>query len=117
MPRSIIVISAFLAVAAPCAGMAWATEPTTLTLKDHGFSPAEIRVPAHERFRIVIVNQDATPAEFESSDLRAEKIVVPGGRIIVTAGPLQPGTYAFHDDYHPDTARGSVIVAERQAGK
>ncbi len=71
--------------------------------------------PANERFRIEITNQDATPAEFESTDLRAEKIVVPGGKITVMAGPLKPGTYAFFDDYHPDTAKGTLVVTEQQA--
>jgi Cupredoxin-like domain len=94
-----------------------AGEPLALTLKDHGFAPAQIRAPANERFRIEITNQDSTPAEFESSDLRAEKIIVPGGRITITAGPLKPGTYTFFDDYHPDTAKGTVIVTEQQAGK
>ncbi len=88
-----------------------AAEPVTLILKDHGFTPAEVRAPANERFRIEVTNQDSTPAEFESSALRAEKIVVPGGKITVMAGPLKPGTYAFFDNYHPDSARGTVVVS------
>jgi hypothetical protein len=71
-------------------------------------------VPAGERFRIEVENQDATPAEFESNDLRVEKIVVPGGRIAVMAGPLKPGTYKFFDDYHPDTATGTISAVERK---
>jgi plastocyanin len=95
------------------AAPARAAEPVALVLKDHAFSPAEVHVAPGERFRIEVANQDATPAEFESADLRVEKIVVPGGRIGVMAGPLKPGTYTFFDDYHPDTARGTVIVSER----
>ncbi len=101
-------------VAAPAA---YAAEPVTLTLKDHLFTPAEIHAPANMRFRIEITNTDDTPAEFESTDLRAEKIVVPGGKIAVMAGPLKPGTYAFFDDYHPDTAKGVLVVVEQQAEK
>ncbi len=110
---------ASMAVATACAATtpAEAAEPVTLTLKDHAFAPSEIRAPANERFRIEITNQDATPAELESTDLRAEKIVVPGGKITITAGPLKPGTYAFFDDYHPDTAKGTLVVTERKAGK
>lgn len=120
MPRTRLATLAAFAMASACAAAAhgaWAAEPLTLTLKGHGFAPAEIAAPPNERFRIVITNQDATPAEFESSDLRAEKIIVPGGKITVMAGPLKPGAYAFFDDYHPDTAKGSVIVVEQQAGK
>lgn len=94
------------------AGVAGAAEPVKLILKDHKFAPASITVPEGERFRIEVTNQDGTPAEFESSDLRVEKIVVPGSTIGVMAGPLKEGTYKFVDDYHPDTA-GTVTVAKK----
>ncbi len=95
------------------ASHASATEPVRLTLKDHQFTPAQVSVAANQRFRIEVVNQDTTPAEFESSDLRAEKIIVPGGTIGLMAGPLKPGTYSFFDDYHPDTAKGTIIATDQ----
>ncbi len=104
-------------VAAFLPGAAMAAEPVQLTLKDHHFVPAEVSVPADERFRIEVSNQDATPSEFESSDLRVEKIVVAGGKITVMAGPLKPGTYKFFDDYHPDTATGALTAAEHPTPK
>jgi hypothetical protein len=94
---------------------ALAADPVVLRLKDHRFTPSEVTVTAGERFRIEVENQDDTPAEFESGDLRVEKIVVPGGKISVMAGPLKPGTYKFFDDYHPDAASGVVTAVERQA--
>lgn len=104
-----------IAAALACAAImpsAWAApDPVRLTLKDHRFTPAEVTVPTGERFRIEVVNEDPTPAEFESSDLRVEKIVGPGGRITVMAGPLKPGTYKFFDDYHPDSAAGTLNAA------
>ena len=93
---------------------AFAAEPIALTIKDHRFAPSEVTVPAGERFRIDVENQDSTPAEFESSDLRVEKIVVPGGKITVMAGPLKPGAYKFFDDYHPDTANGTITAIARK---
>src|ERR1700680_3127394 len=102
-----------LFIAAP----GWAADPITLTIKDHRFTPSEVTVPAGERFRIEVENKDATPAEFESNDLRIEKIVVPGGRIAVTAGPLKPGTYKFFDDYHPDLATGTLTAVEQKTEK
>ena len=95
--------------------VALAADAVTLTLKDHQFAPSELRVPAGERFRIEVENKDATPAEFESSDLRVEKIVVPGGKIVVMVGPLKPGTYKFFDDYHPDTATGTMTAVAGKA--
>jgi heme/copper-type cytochrome/quinol oxidase subunit 2 len=95
--------------------VALAADAVTLTLKDHHFAPSELSVPAGVRFRIEVENQDATPAEFESSDLRVEKIVVPGGKIVVMVGPLKPGTYKFFDDYHPDTATGTMTAVAGKA--
>jgi hypothetical protein len=114
---SVSVFALAVAFGLGASPVAMAAGPVTLTLKDHGFTPAEAKAPANERFRIEITNQDATPAEFESTDLRAEKIVVPGGKIAVMAGPLKPGKYAFFDDYHPDVAKGVLVVSEQQAEK
>ena len=37
----------------------------TLTLKNHAFEPRELKVPAGQKFKILVVNEDASPAEFE----------------------------------------------------
>ena len=87
----------------------------TLTLTDHQFVPTELQVPANERFSIEVENRDPTPAEFESNELHIEKIVIGGGKITVSAGPLKPGTYVFFDDYRPDTTKGTIIATERGA--
>ena len=86
-----------------------------LTLQNHQFAPTELQVPANERFSIEVENRDPTPAEFESTDLHVEKIVIGGGKITVSAGPLKPGTYVFFDDYRPDTTKGTITAAERGA--
>jgi hypothetical protein len=87
-----------------------AEETYKLTLKDHRFTPNELSVPANERFVIEVENLDATPAEFESGDLRVEKFVVGGGKIVVRMRALKPGSYKFFDEYNPDTATGTLIV-------
>jgi hypothetical protein len=91
-----------------------AADAVQLTIKDHRFAPSEVAVPANERIHIQVTNQDATPAEFESHDLRVEKIVPGGGSVTVITGPLKPGAYRFFDDYHPDTATGTLTAAEPQ---
>jgi heme/copper-type cytochrome/quinol oxidase subunit 2 len=82
----------------------------TLTLKNHSFTPTELTVPANVRVKLTIRNQDATPAEFESHDFKAEKIVAAGREVTLTIGPLKPGSYAFFDDYHEKDARGRLIA-------
>jgi heme/copper-type cytochrome/quinol oxidase subunit 2 len=88
-------------------------DPITLTLKNNRFEPNAVTAPEGERLRIHVKNEDSTPAEFESHDLRVEKIVTPGGRISVSVGPLKPGTYKFFDEYHPDTAQGTLTVDKK----
>ena len=93
---------------------AWAADPVTLSLKNNRFTPNAVTVPAGERLRIDVKNEDATPAEFESHDLRVEKIIPPGGHISVTVGPLKPRTYKFFDEYHPDTAQGILTAVKKE---
>ena len=82
----------------------------TLTIKDHKFNPAELNVPAGQKIKIVIDNQDPTPEEFESHDLNREKVIGAKAKGIVIVGPLKTGTYAFVGEFHEDMAKG-VIVA------
>lgn len=110
--RTGFLTSAVLFIWLPMSSLA--TDVITLTIKDHRFTPTEVSVPAGERFRIEVENRDSTPAEFESSDLRIEKIIVPGGKITIMAGPLKPGTYKFFDEYHPDTANGTITAIARR---
>jgi plastocyanin len=94
------------------AGPAVAADPVRLSIRDHRFQPDSITVPAGTRFPIEVTNRDATVEEFESGDLRVEKIVVPGATIRVFVGPLKPGTYKFFGDYHPSLARGTITAAQ-----
>ena len=111
-PLHIAVLAA--AVLAPGAA-AQAADIISLTLSNNRFIPDQVTVPAGQRFRIELHNQDATPAELESPELRIEKVVVPGGKITVSAGPLKPGAYKFVDEYHPETAVGTLTVTETTA--
>jgi len=79
-------------------------------LKDHHFTPAEITVPANTRVRFHVKNLDATPAEFESDDFKAEKVVPAGQDVVVLIPSLKPGTYEFHDEYHEDASKSVLIV-------
>lgn len=84
-----------LATALPW-GLAQAADPEfRLAIKDHKFSPTQLVVPAGQKIRLTIENQDPTPEEFESYDFNREKVVPGNGRIVVFVGPLQPGKYEF----------------------
>lgn len=82
----------------------------TLTIKDHRFTPTEIEIPAGKKISLTVKNLDATPEEFESTELHREKVVTGGQEITVYIGPLQPGRYEFFGDFNPQTARGHLIA-------
>ena len=82
----------------------------TLTIQNHRFQPTELKVPANTKIRIKVVNKDSTIEEFESTDFKREKIVMPNSSITVFAGPLKPGRYRFFGDFHQDTAQGTLIA-------
>jgi plastocyanin len=81
-----------------------------LTARDGRFFPDELRVPAGRRIKIVIRNQGSEPIEFESLELRKEKVLAPGAQSFVVIAPLKPGQYQFFDEFHPDTGRGRLVV-------
>ncbi|HEY7852605.1 MAG TPA: cupredoxin domain-containing protein [Caulobacteraceae bacterium] len=109
MNRSIpaAALAALLALASVAA--AAPRDPTVaLTLKDHRFTPAAIKVPAGVKVRIDLSNQDLATEEFDSHDLKVEQLVTPRGRTSFTIGPLKPGAYSFMGEFHPTTAQGRV---------
>jgi heme/copper-type cytochrome/quinol oxidase subunit 2 len=81
-----------------------------LAIKNHRFEPTELKVPANQRVRLVVHNQDTTPEEFESHSLNREKIVPPGAKVVIFIGPLKPGRYDFYGEYNEATAKGAVVA-------
>lgn len=91
---------------------AWAADPEyALTIREHRFEPAELRVPAGIKVKLLVHNQDATPEEFESHELNREKVIAPGAKATIFVGPLKPGRYTFVGEFNEKTARG-VLIAE-----
>ena len=106
MPRLILAIAGMVA-----AGAAWAEDyDAKLVIRDHKFEPVELTVPAGQKIKLLVDNQDATPEEFESNELNREKIVTGKGTITVFLGPLEAGRYPFFGDFHQETAQGVLIV-------
>jgi len=103
---------ALLAIGLVLAGStAWAEDyDAKLVIRDHKFEPVELTVPAGQKIKLLVDNQDATPEEFESNELNREKIVTGKGTITVFLGPLDAGRYPFFGDFHQETAQGVLIV-------
>lgn len=81
-----------------------------LTIKAGRFIPETIEVPANTKFRLLIKNEGPGPEEFESIELRKEKVLAPGASSFLIFQPLTPGSYKFFGEFHPDTAQGRIVA-------
>lgn len=81
-----------------------------LLIKDGRFVPATLQVPANTKFRLLIKNEGPGAEEFESVELRKEKVLAPGASSFLIFQPLKPGSYKFFGDFHPDTAQGQLVA-------
>lgn len=94
------------------AQLAAAADPEALLIiKNHRFDPTELKVPAGQRVKLTVHNQDSTPEEFESHKLNREKVIPGGAKAVIFIGPLKPGRYEFVGEYNEATAKG-VVIAE-----
>ncbi|MDP5136170.1 cupredoxin domain-containing protein [Rheinheimera baltica] len=91
-----------------------ARQEFVLVLKDHLFSPSHLHVPAGVKIKVRLINQDATPEEFESFALNREKVVLGKAEAVLYLGPLKAGEYDFFGDFHPDSAKGVLIAVPEQ---
>jgi hypothetical protein len=80
-----------------------------LSVRDGAFDPKTIEVPANTRFKIEIANEGKKPIEFESKDLKQERVLAGGAKSSIVVNRLKPGTYSFFDDYNP-AAKGQIVA-------
>jgi Cupredoxin-like domain len=100
------VVAAMFAIAAHAEDLA----VFKLVARDGAFEPLKIEVPAGKRFKIEISNEGKGPMEFESRDLKQEKVLAAGAKSSVVINGLKPGSYVFFDDYHPDAPKGQIVA-------
>ncbi|MGH6881511.1 MAG: cupredoxin domain-containing protein [Hypericibacter sp.] len=84
-----------------------------IEIKDGVITPQQVEVPANKDFKLEVANTGTVPAEFESKQLRQEKVVSPGATLSLTIRALAPGEYQFVDEFHENDAAGQgVIIAK-----
>jgi hypothetical protein len=82
----------------------------TVRFQDGRFEPIELLVKAKTSFRLRVVNATQEAIEFESFELNRERVVLPGGEIVVYLPPLDPGSYKFFDDFHHGAGEGTITA-------
>lgn len=77
--------------------------------RNKAFTPAEVEVPAGKDFVIRVRNEDAKVIEFESNEMRVEKIISGGREAVIRVRALKPGTYVFVDEFN-EKASGKIVA-------
>jgi plastocyanin len=109
MLRTVLALTLAGALVLPLGATA-ASQDYILVIKNHRFEPSEITIPAGQKIKLVVDNQDPTPEEFESHSMNREKVISGRSKASIWIGPHKPGSYDFVGEYHEDTARGKVIA-------
>ena len=94
----------------PVAVSAEEIQEIKINIKDHKFDPSEITIPANKKVKLIVKNNDSTAEEFESHELKREKVIAGGKEAKIFIGPLDKGEYPFFGDFNPKTAQGKIIV-------
>ena len=105
-------IPALLFVSLACSSLpALADDPTfKIDIKDGVITPLTMEVPANTRIRLEITNSGTSPAEFESVQLKKEKVIAGGNTTVMVIRNLDPGTYDFFDDFHIDLPHAKITA-------
>lgn len=111
--RRLAVVLAVTVLVGASAGAGGAAEDPVFRIefKDGVVTPRRLEVPANRRLVLELHNVGATPAEFESRELRKEKVLAPGTTSTLVIRTLDPGEYDFFDDFHTG-APPAVLVAK-----
>lgn len=107
--RILLAVLAVLPVKAQDSGL---EDPVfTIEFNNGKIAPLRIEVPANRRFVLDLRNVGDTPVEFESRELRKEKVIAAGTAAALVFRALDPGEYPFFDDFHPGAPQ-AVLVAK-----
>ncbi|MHB8353233.1 MAG: cupredoxin domain-containing protein [Burkholderiales bacterium] len=104
-----IFVGVFLSSAALADGV------PVILIHNAQFEPRELIIAPGVRTQVVVRNQDAIPAEFESYDLSREVVVPAHGEVSFFVGPAEAGRYEFFNDFNRDM-KGVIVVKAAVGG-
>ena len=107
---SVGVAGGLLGAALPAAQAADDMPVARIEFNDGAVNTRLVELPAGTRFRLEMVNNGKTPAEFESRSLGVEVVIPPGATRSKTIPPKLAGKYPFFDDFHMETSQGHIVM-------
>ncbi|WP_438952398.1 cupredoxin domain-containing protein [Porticoccus sp.] len=93
------------------------TSIVELRIRNHLFFPDRLEVPANTKIKLLVINEDPTPEEFESYELNREKVIPGHRKAVIFIGPLPPGEYPFFGEFYPKTAQGKIVAVAQQTAE
>src|SRR5437667_3379189 len=110
MRHVLLAFALFTAAATGVVALAADVPEIALTIEQNRFQPDEIKVKAGVPFVLVITNNGKGAEEFESKELRIEKVIPAGKTVKLKVPALKSGTYGFVGEYHEKTAKGRIVA-------
>lgn len=109
MSKTIVKLG-FCMLALAWVSLCFSAPVVELRIRDHLFYPAELLLPANQKIKLLVINEDPTPEEFESYELNREKVILGNSKTVIFIGPLVAGEYPFFGEFNMSTAQGKIIV-------
>jgi hypothetical protein len=81
-----------------------------IVFKDKQFAPINLTIPANQKVKLTVKNLDNSPIEFESEDLKLEKIVGANGQAIVFVNNAKAGSYTFCNEFDCAATTGTITI-------
>jgi plastocyanin len=83
---------------------------TTVTASDFAFDPESVTVAAGDG--IELVNDGEAEHNITAEDAGLDEDVDAGDTVTIDTSGVEPGSYDFFCEYHPDQMKGTLEVAE-----
>ena len=80
-----------------------------LTAANFTFDPTDLSASTGDT--IEVSNEDDTEHNFTAEDADIDEDIDPGDSITISLSDVDPGSYDFHCEYHPDTMKGTLKVS------
>jgi hypothetical protein len=85
-----------------------------IMIKEHKFIPDHIHAPEDKVIVLIVQNQDDVAEEFESIDLKREKLIPSHSKAKIVIGPLKAGEYKFFGEFHNPQPQGMLLVEKEE---
>lgn len=83
---------------------------TTVTASDFAFDPESVTVAAGDG--IELVNDGEAEHNITAEDAGLDEDVDAGDTVMIDTSDVEPGSYDFFCEYHPDQMKGTLEVTE-----